>query len=184
MPHLHLPAAHSDTDLALAADVAAAVGNEDLYVAWSHAEGPGLAPEVEALVRDERPANPFAEALNAIVQGLAALARALVGERGAAASAASSSPSGGRAPSRAQGSSNSTRHLPSSVCISARRARNDRPERPLKPVTARSVRPRAISSRAPAAGSVLPAFDFQITNPQPGSSRDQHEKPLRFSTMS
>jgi hypothetical protein len=80
MPHLHLPAAHSDADLALAAGVAAAVGSEDLYVSWSHAEGPGLAPEVEALVRDERPAHPLAEAVSTIFQGLVALARALVGE--------------------------------------------------------------------------------------------------------
>jgi hypothetical protein len=78
MPHLHLPAAHSDADLALAADVAAAVGSEDLYVTWSHAEGPGLAPEIEALVRDERPASAFTGALVAIGQALAALARALV----------------------------------------------------------------------------------------------------------
>ena len=47
----------------------------------------------------------------------------------------SPSASGGLAPSRAHGSSNSTRHLPSGVCSSARRARNERPERPLKPVT-------------------------------------------------
>ena len=30
----------------------------------------------------------------------------------------------------------------------------------------------------------MPAFFFQITKPQPGSSRDQHEKPLRFSVIS
>ena len=53
--------------------------------------------------------------------------------------------------------------------------RNDLPERPLKPVTARAVRPVAISSFATACGSVLPALLFQITNPQPGSSRDQQE---------
>src|ERR1700727_1538921 len=35
-----------------------------------------------------------------------------------------------------------------------------------------------------ATGSCLPALPFQITNPQPGSSRDQHEYPLRFSMMS
>src|SRR5215218_7345690 len=87
-----------------------------------------------------------------------------------------SSPSGGLAPSRAHGSSNSTRHLPSSVCISASFARNERPDRPLKPVTAFSVRPLEISSRATAGGSVLPALLFQITKPQPGSSRDQQEK--------
>jgi hypothetical protein len=78
MPHLHLPAAHSDADLALAADVAAAVGSEDLYVVWSHAEGPGLAPEIEALVRDERAINPLAGVFVAIAQGVAALTRALL----------------------------------------------------------------------------------------------------------
>jgi hypothetical protein len=79
------------------------------------------------------------------------------------------------APSFAHASSNSTRHLPSSDCCSASLARNDFPERPLKPVTCFSVRPVLISSRATAIGSVLPVFDFQITNPQPGSSRAQHE---------
>ena len=44
-----------------------------------------------------------------------------------------------------------------------------------KPVTWRAVRPVEISSRATAAGSCLPALDFQMTNPQPGSSRPQHE---------
>ena len=68
----------------------------------------------------------------------------------AAAAPAASSPSGGLAPSRAHGSSNSTRHLPSSPCCSASRARNDLPERPLKPVTGRAVRPVAISSLATA----------------------------------
>src|SRR5262249_57153444 len=82
--------------------------------------------------------------------------------------------SGGLAPSLAHGSSNSTRHLPSSLCCSARRARKLLPERPLKPVTAFSVRPVLISSRATDTGSCLPALDFQITNPHPGSSRDQH----------
>jgi hypothetical protein len=77
MPHLHLPAAHSDADLALAAGIAAAVGSEDLYVTWSHAEGPGLPPEIEALVRDERPANPLIEAFVAIGHAFAALARAI-----------------------------------------------------------------------------------------------------------
>ena len=59
--------------------------------------------------------------------------------------------------------------------MSASRARKLLPERPLKPVTAFSVRPVLISSRATATGNCLPAFDFQITNPQPGSSRAQQE---------
>ena len=37
MPHLHLPAEHTDADIVLAANVAATVGSEDLYVAWTHA---------------------------------------------------------------------------------------------------------------------------------------------------
>ncbi len=93
----------------------------------------------------------------------------------APSAAASPSASGGLAPSLAHGSSNSTRHLPSSDCSSARRERNDLPLRPLKPVTGFSVRPVATSSRTTAAGSVLPVLDFQITKPQPGSSRDQQE---------
>ncbi len=86
MPTLHLPAAHTDTDLALAAEVADAVGSHDLYVAWTHGEGAGLIPEVEAEVRDARrpgPISPFAEVVVAMVQGIAALWRAIV--RGPAA---------------------------------------------------------------------------------------------------
>jgi len=49
------------------------------------------------------------------------------------------------------------------------------PERLLKPVTGFTVRPVLISSLATAIGSCLPALDFQMTKPQPGSSRDQHE---------
>lgn len=90
--------------------------------------------------------------------------------------------------SDAQSSSNSTRHLPSSAGTIFSLARNDRPERPLKPVTGLAVRPDAgcsprsidsrrlsISSFATDRGSILPAFFFQIANPQPGSSFDQHE---------
>ena len=91
----------------------------------------------------------------------------------------------------AHSSSNSTFQRPG--CSSPRGsifslARNERPERPRKPVTCFSVRPMggssprssaalsdAISSLATDTGSVLPAFFFQITKPQPGSSLDQHE---------
>jgi hypothetical protein len=78
MPHLHLPAAHSDTDLALAADVAAAVGSRDLYVVWSHAEGAGLAPEVDAVLREDDGASPFTDLVAAIFQGIGALWRAIL----------------------------------------------------------------------------------------------------------
>ena len=75
MPHLYLPSDHTDADLVLAADVAAAVSSADLYVTWTHDAGPG-APEVEAVVREEtvpsRP-NAFAELLVAMFRGVAAL---------------------------------------------------------------------------------------------------------------
>ena len=81
MPHLYLPTEHTDADLVLAADVAAAVSSADLYVTWTFDAGAG-APEVEAVVREERPApqaNPFAELFVAIFQGVAALWRSLTG---------------------------------------------------------------------------------------------------------
>jgi hypothetical protein len=81
MPTLHLPAAHTDTDVALAAELASIVGSHELYVTWTHGEGPGLPPEVEAIVRDENepsPLSPFAEVVVAMVQGIAALWNALL----------------------------------------------------------------------------------------------------------
>jgi hypothetical protein len=66
MPHLHLPIDHTDADLVLAANVADVVGSADLYVAWSHEGGPGAVPEVEAVLRDERPANPFIDVLSSV----------------------------------------------------------------------------------------------------------------------
>ena len=201
MPTLHLPAAHTDTDVALATEVAHVVGSHELYVTWTHGEGPGLPPEVETLTPDETPgerdlpvrrgrrgdgpghlgalagADPPAEhargapgaarrpprpalggrRTDALAEGWSAkpssedgcsappprlYAASDCAETAAAAAAgAGSSPSGGLAPSRAHGSSNSTRQRPSSVCISASLARKERPERPLKPVTAFSVRP-------------------------------------------
>src|SRR3954468_14145627 len=79
MPHLYLPTDHTDADLVLAADVAAAVSSADLYVSWTIDAGAG-APEVEAVVCDESPApppNPFAELFVALFQGVAALWRSL-----------------------------------------------------------------------------------------------------------
>ena len=81
MPTLHLPAAHTDTDIALAAEIASVVGSHDLYVTWTHGEGPGLSPEVETLTPDELHAtaiSPFAEVVVAMVQSLSALWNALV----------------------------------------------------------------------------------------------------------
>jgi hypothetical protein len=76
MPHLYLPSEHTDADLVLAADVAAAVASADLYVTWTHDAGPG-SPEVEAVVREEtipaREPNAFAELFVAMMRGVAAL---------------------------------------------------------------------------------------------------------------
>ena len=81
MPHLFLPSEHTDADLFLAADVAAAVDSADLYVAWTHDSGPGGMPEIEAVVRETRApapvANPYAEVFVAMMAGVAALWRAL-----------------------------------------------------------------------------------------------------------
>jgi hypothetical protein len=72
MPHLHLPADHSDADVVLAANVAAIVGSEDLYVAWTHEAGAGAVPEIRAVVREERP-GPFATLVNALLAGVRAV---------------------------------------------------------------------------------------------------------------
>src|SRR5439155_17136169 len=96
-------------------------------------------------------------------------------------SAAAPSSAGGcaRGP-RAQSSSNSTRHLPSSFCSSLSFARKVRPDRPLNPVTGLAVLPVAISSLTTETGRILPAFFFQSTKPQPALALLQHEYPLRF----
>ena len=81
MPTLHLPAAHTDTDVALAAEVAHVVGSHELYVTWTHGEGPGLPPEIETFT-DDAPhpgaLSPFGEVVVAMVQGLSALWNALI----------------------------------------------------------------------------------------------------------
>jgi hypothetical protein len=75
MPHLHLPIDHTEADLVLAANLAEIVGSEDLYVTWSHEAGSGAIPEVEAVVRTERPVTRFA----ALRATLAVFWRALLG---------------------------------------------------------------------------------------------------------
>jgi hypothetical protein len=76
MPHLHLPADHTDADLVLAANLAEIVGSEDLYVAWSHESGPGAVPEVEAVLVEDRASRGFLGALGA---AFVAFWRALLG---------------------------------------------------------------------------------------------------------
>jgi hypothetical protein len=81
MPTLHLPAAHTDTDVALATEVANVVGSHELYVTWTHGEGPGLPPEVETLTADMTgvsPISPFAEVVIAMVQSITALWHAIL----------------------------------------------------------------------------------------------------------
>jgi hypothetical protein len=79
MPHLHLPAEHSDADLVLATTLADVVGSEDLYVAWTHDAGGGAIPEVEALIRERHaPVNPVAELWAALRAGARTLWRGIV----------------------------------------------------------------------------------------------------------
>jgi len=81
MPTLHLPAAHTDTDVALATEVAQVVGSCELYVTWTHGEGPGLPPEVETFTDEgagQGAITPFGELVVAMAQGLAALWNAIV----------------------------------------------------------------------------------------------------------
>ena len=72
MPHLHLPAEHSDADLVLAATLVSAVDSDELYVAWTHDAGAGAIPEIEALVRDERTPLPLAPLLAGALAALVA----------------------------------------------------------------------------------------------------------------
>ena len=88
MPHLHLPADHSDADIVLAANLAATVGSEDLYVAWTHDTGAGAVPEIEAVVRDSRPGG-FAVFVRALADGVRALWHGLTQSPAAAAPATS-----------------------------------------------------------------------------------------------
>jgi hypothetical protein len=81
MPHLYLPSEHTDADLVLAADVAAAVSSADLYVTWTLDSGQGV-PEVRAVLNDERqaaPRSPFATAALAVFRGIGSLWRAITG---------------------------------------------------------------------------------------------------------
>src|SRR4051812_40902512 len=80
MPTLHLPAAHTDNDVALAAGVATAIGSHALYVAWTHGEGAGLPPEVETIgdaAGGPAPAPPFAGVFWGWARALAALGPAI-----------------------------------------------------------------------------------------------------------
>jgi hypothetical protein len=77
MPHLHLPADHSDADLVLAASLAELVGSDDLFVTWTHRGGPGAVPEVEALLREARP-GVLASLMTGVVAGVTAFWHSLL----------------------------------------------------------------------------------------------------------
>jgi hypothetical protein len=81
MPHVILPAEHTDADLMLAAHVAQAVDSAELFVAWTPHSGPA-APEIEAELRE--PLHPVAEAVAVFVQGIVEFWRAVTGRRPAA----------------------------------------------------------------------------------------------------
>jgi len=85
MPHLHLPADHTDADLVLAANLADIVGSEDLYVAWSHESGAGAVPEVDAVLVESDRRSLVAELVAVVVAGCAAFWRALIGRPSQAA---------------------------------------------------------------------------------------------------
>jgi hypothetical protein len=82
MPHVILPAEHTDADLILASQVAVAVDSAELFVAWTPHSGAAI-PEIEAELRE--PLHPLAEAAALFAQGLAELWRAITGRRPAKA---------------------------------------------------------------------------------------------------
>lgn len=57
MPHVHLPAQHTDEDLALAGALASMLRSEELYVAWSTDAGPS-APVIPAAIHEAAPPPP------------------------------------------------------------------------------------------------------------------------------
>jgi hypothetical protein len=94
MSYLHLPEQHSDADVVLAGQVAAAFESGHLYVTWTHAPGADTAPTVQAVVR-ELPPHPLVEAFGILFGALADALRSLR-RRPAAA------PHGGEAPQERQ----------------------------------------------------------------------------------
>ena len=75
MPHLHLPEDHTDADLILAGQIAASVGSGELYIAWTHAGGPGAQPSIGAQLRE--PLSAGAELVGVLLDCVAELWRAI-----------------------------------------------------------------------------------------------------------
>jgi hypothetical protein len=90
MPLLHIPAEHTDADLALAGELADALGSSELYVAWTHEAG-SARPEVMATLREPepKPTTPFTPLFTAIFHAVRNAWRALIGPKLPPASAAS-----------------------------------------------------------------------------------------------
>jgi hypothetical protein len=82
MPHVILPAEHTDADLILASQIAQAVDSAALFVAWTPHAGTAI-PAVEAELREPR--HPLAEAAALFAQGLVELWRAITLRRPATA---------------------------------------------------------------------------------------------------
>jgi 5,10-methenyltetrahydromethanopterin hydrogenase len=82
MPHVILPAEHTDADLILASQIAEAVESAELFVTWTPRSGAAI-PEIEAELRESL--HPLAEAAALFAQGLAELWRALTRRRPAPA---------------------------------------------------------------------------------------------------
>jgi hypothetical protein len=78
MPHVILPAEHTDADLILASQIAEAVDSAELFVVWTPTGGAAI-PEIEAELRE--PLHPLAEAVALFAQGMIELWRAITGRR-------------------------------------------------------------------------------------------------------
>jgi hypothetical protein len=80
MSHLHLPAEHSISDLALAGEVAGALESQDLYVVWTHDGERYARPEVSAVLRE--PASPaMVEVFTTVIRSVLDVWRALTGPK-------------------------------------------------------------------------------------------------------
>jgi hypothetical protein len=81
MPHLHLPADHSDADVVLAANVAAGVNSAELFVTWTPEAGANAAPVVEAEVheREPEPVSPLVELFAVLAASFVAIWNAFAG---------------------------------------------------------------------------------------------------------
>jgi hypothetical protein len=77
MPHVYLPADHTDADLVLAGQVAELMESVELYVAWTPTAGPA-APDVPALMRE--PVGAWTQ-LFGVLRALGEVCLAAVGRR-------------------------------------------------------------------------------------------------------